>query len=595
LNRIDKNPIHINANYSEERNQELKNIPDFILKLLIQRGIASAAEVKEFLYPKIASINDPFKIANMAKAVDRLVTAYEKQQVVAVYGDYDLDGTFGLVILKEGLNKLGFKNVIPIQPFRHHDGYGLHAHYVEELKQKYNVDLIVTVDVGITANEACLKAKELGVDVIITDHHLAQEILPEAYCIINPNQPNDSSGLKYLCGAGVGLYLIRALRKQMMDKGFNVNLDIKELLPYYAVATITDMVPLIADNRLLLKFAFECFKNVNNVGLKSLLTKLDLQNKKLDTEDIGIKLAPKINALGRLEKDKKPMELLFIENEVQASNYVDSLLDLNIKRRSLQDLGVKEVQKYIEDNKLEDRIKQDEFLFFFSDVIHPGVTGLIANHFMNELGLPCLIGSVDNNTKRVTSSGRKPDTVAGSLVDLMTSLKSDTCDGGGHACAVGFEFHVDESAQIHKQIEAYFKTIKTSDGNTNLVLKPQKSLTYDIELTWKDIHFKNYLWLEFLEPFGVGFPEPKFLIKNVSFIQLSMLKNKHFKLVAINSSANEKVDFLLFNPSPYQKRLITEGIDNLDVVVKIKKDKFRNQNKIQLLIEDICKHEFIKA
>ncbi|MBN8536628.1 MAG: single-stranded-DNA-specific exonuclease RecJ [Deltaproteobacteria bacterium] len=575
--------------------QESLKIPDFLLKFLIARGFKSSQEIKEFLYPKISTLSDPFLVLNMDKAVQRLLLALDSQEKIAIYGDYDLDGTFGLILLKEGLEKLGFKFIIPFQPLRHRDGYGLHSHYVEEIKSR-GCHLILTVDVGITANEACDKAKDLGVDVIVTDHHLPQDRLPSAFCIVNPNQEGDKSGLNYLCGAGVALYLIRALRKKMLDLGYSTSFDIKELLPYYAIATITDMVPLIKDNRLLLKFAFESFKKVENKGLTALLSKLDLKGKKLDVEDIGIKLAPKINALGRLEKDKQPMELLFLENEIQANAYVEELLDLNTKRRAFQDKGVNIVEQHILENNLEESIKRDHFLYFFSDKIHPGVTGLIANHFMTELGVACLIGSVNPETGTVISSGRKPEDSPGSLVEFISSIKSETCDGGGHSCAIGFEFHLDEASRIHKLATHYFLKNQL-DNQLDIVIEkphPEHQLKFDAEINWKDLHFKNYLWLEFMEPFGVGFEEPRFLIKNVSFIQLTLLKNKHFKLVAIDSSHNEKNDFLLFNPNSFQRRLITEGLDNLDVVVKIKRDKFRNQNKIQLLIEDVCRHESFK-
>lgn len=586
------NSIHLKKEINESTNQELKHIPDFILSLLVSRGVDTIDKIKSFLYPQITTLSDPFKILNMDKAIARLVRAYQNQEVVAVYGDYDLDGTFGLVLLKEGLNRLGFKNVIAVQPYRHHDGYGLHAAYIEKLKADFNASLVVTVDVGITAIEACEKAQNIGLDVIITDHHLAQETLPSAYCIVNPNQPEDNCDLKYLCGAGVGLYLIRALRKRLMDLGYETTLDIKELLPYYAIATITDMVPLIEDNRLLLKFAFESFKKVNNVGLKTLLTKLELQNRKLDTEDIGIKIAPKINALGRLEKDKLPMELLFIEDVLLANNYVCGLLDLNIKRRSLQEQGIQEVQKFLDKSIIDQQV-----LFYYSENIHPGVTGLIANHFMNELGIPCLVGSLDLATQRVVASGRKPDLCSGSLVDLMSAIKSNECEGGGHACAVGFEFHQGETERIRDSLKNYFS--KNQDGR-DLELKTGETkydleMKYDLEIKWNEISYRNYLWLEFLEPFGSGFPEPKFLLRNISFLQLAVLKNKHFKLIAMSSHSQEKVDFLLFNPSPRHKLLISESLDHLDVVVKLKKDKFRNTNKIQLMVEDLRRHEFIKT
>src|SRR6185312_17143063 len=253
----------------------LKDYPVLIQKFLLGRGFKDLAEIQNFFQSKLSDLKEPLLMKDMDKAVARLVQVFEKQEKVCVYADFDLDGTSGLALLTDGLRQLGFKNVFLAQPRRLSDGYGFHAHIVEELARQ-GVTCIVTVDVGITANKAVATASELGIDVIVTDHHQPGPVLPPGFAVVNPNQAGDASGLGYLCGAGVAFYLLRALKRGLINKNLiaESTLDLRSVLDCFCIATLTDMVPLVGDNRSLVKQGLQQLEKTKRPGLKSLLESL---------------------------------------------------------------------------------------------------------------------------------------------------------------------------------------------------------------------------------------------------------------------------------------------------------------------------------
>ncbi|MGZ3798449.1 MAG: single-stranded-DNA-specific exonuclease RecJ, partial [Pseudobdellovibrionaceae bacterium] len=278
------------------------HFPPLIGQILASRGFSDSSQVDKFLFPKLTSLKEPLLLKGMDQAVARLGQAALHKEKVCIYADFDLDGTSGLALLKLGMQALGFADVIHYQPKRLSEGYGFHAHAVEEL-HKQGVTLIVTVDVGITANPAVEKAQALGIDVILTDHHLPGAVLPPAFVIVNPNQKSDDSGLGYLCGAGVAFYLLRALKRYFFDHPTlpKNNFDLKEVLDFFTIATLTDMVPLLEDNRVLVKHGLLKLSETRRPGLRALLAELGLENRPLTSQDVAIRFAPKLNALSRME------------------------------------------------------------------------------------------------------------------------------------------------------------------------------------------------------------------------------------------------------------------------------------------------------
>ena len=223
----------------------VEGVPQLIQRILEVRGFSSKDQIDRLLFPKLADLKDPLSLKGMDIAVTRMVQAYKQDETICIYADFDLDGTSGLALLKTGLLGLGFKKVLHYQPKRLSQGYGFHIEAVEELKNQ-GVSLIVTVDVGITAVETVRRANELGVDIILTDHHLPGEELPPALTVVNPNQGTCPSGLGYLCGAGVAFYLLRALKRAFVLDPYlpKTDFDLKDVLEFFTIGTLTDMVPL---------------------------------------------------------------------------------------------------------------------------------------------------------------------------------------------------------------------------------------------------------------------------------------------------------------------------------------------------------------
>lgn len=569
-------------------------IPSKLKVYLEAFNLKTPQDIFDFLQPKLATLENPYKILNLEKAAERLWNAWVNQETILIYGDYDLDGTSGIILLHDSLKALGFKNLHYFQPSKANDGYGLHAGVIQEFKSKHGIDVVVTVDVGITGNEACTIAKNLGVDVIVTDHHLAQDSLPDAYAIVNPNQPGDTSELGYLCGCGVGFYLIRGLCKKWIEKGSVVKFDLKTVLPYFAIATVTDMVPLVKDNRVLLKFAFESFRSVSNYGLKALMGELNLVDKKFDTGDIGLTLAPKINAISRMSDSIKPIDLFFQSSEDVAKIFAKDILKLNNERKQLQEAGLCEVKEAYEAYRMNENreSKQDPYQVFFysSEKIHHGVTGLIASKMVENFGGSFFIGAHSQSTGLVVGSSRKSDKIDYSLVDMMAISKDSWVRFGGHANAAGFEYRKENQDSIQTAAQEYLTLLGKShsaEHDLNSLDIKQTDISMPIDLGWFDLNTHFYTWVQFLEPFGSQFPEPIFRLKNVPVLSIKKMKEKHFKLNVVNPHNREPLNFILFNSTDEQRRLLNSLGHEFDISFKIKKDTFNYNQRFQFIIESL--------
>lgn len=584
-----------NGNQSPDSSAQKTAVLDFYnqiptkLRAYLERfNISTAQEMFNFLQPKLSTLDNPYKIDNCERASERLWKAFVNQETVLIYGDYDLDGTSGIILLYESFKALGFQNLHYFQPSKANDGYGLHAHVLEKLKAEKNIDVVVTVDVGITGNVACDKAVQLGIDVIVTDHHLAQDELPNAYAIVNPNQPGDQSGLGYLCGCGVGFYLVRGLCKKWIQNGSPVALDLKSILPYFAVATVTDMVPLIKDNRTLLKFAFESFKTVTNFGFKALLTELNLNNKKLDTSDIGLQLAPKINAITRMSSELKPIDLFFINSEAEAKVFAKNILKLNVERKQLQEAGLQEAKAAYEAHIKNYPIDSEDHhraFFYSSEHIHHGVTGLVASKLVESFGGSFFIGAHARDTDVVVGSSRKPDHVNYSLVDLMATSKDRWIRFGGHASAAGFEYLKSNEEAIRNGSDEFLMTAQSA---INEAASPSVNRCEEpIELNWFDLNTHFFSWVQFLEPFGSHFPEPIFKLSKVPVLSVKVMKEKHFKLNVVNPHNREALNFVLFNSTEEQRQLLNSLNRELNICFKIKKDTFNYNQRFQFIVESL--------
>ena len=402
-----------------------QNIPESLSALLKSRGYKDIKSWDVLFRPSLAHLKSPYVLDGMNQVVDRLIKAYEHQEGVLIYGDFDLDGSSGAALLYTGLKDLGFTNLNYVQPKRLTDGYGVHSHILEHYLGKIKV--VLTVDVGITAFEATEYAKQNGIDVLITDHHLPKGEIPKALAVVNPNKGFCESGLGHLCGVGVGYYVFLALWIRLKEnlkanpKSFSEsqtakikNIDPKSLLDLYVIGTITDLVPLIDENRVLVKHGLKVLEKTTRPGLRALMQKLGLLGKKLGAQDIGFRLAPKLNSLSRMDKGLLPIDVFLCEDELSATRMVDQILSLNSDRLSFQ----KQAEAFAIDQAFD---SEEPYCLVFDETLHKGVVGLVATRLAQTYNKPSFVGELKNG--KISGSARLPDGSVLNLVDMMTEGK----------------------------------------------------------------------------------------------------------------------------------------------------------------------------
>ncbi|MGZ3749428.1 MAG: single-stranded-DNA-specific exonuclease RecJ, partial [Pseudobdellovibrionaceae bacterium] len=463
------------------------HFPPLIGQILASRGFSDSSQVDKFLFPKLTSLKEPLLLKGMDQAVARLGQAALHKEKVCIYADFDLDGTSGLALLKLGMQALGFADVIHYQPKRLSEGYGFHAHAVEEL-HKQGVTLIVTVDVGITANPAVEKAQALGIDVILTDHHLPGAVLPPAFVIVNPNQKSDDSGLGYLCGAGVAFYLLRALKRYFFDHPTlpKNNFDLKEVLDFFTIATLTDMVPLLEDNRVLVKHGLLKLSETRRPGLRALLAELGLENRPLTSQDVAIRFAPKLNALSRMECGILPIDLFLVEEVPQANKMVCQVLKNNSTRVQLQSDAEAEAMELLKNWSYKD------FIFVASRNFHRGVVGLIATKLSQVFNKPAFVGAWGEDDV-IVGSARLPSGQEACLVEALSSASEVLNRFGGHSAASGFELQSDKLPAVIQCLDTHF---------FELHQKPKAlEVFYDVEAKLGDVGASLMKWYDFVGPF----------------------------------------------------------------------------------------------
>jgi single-stranded-DNA-specific exonuclease len=548
--------------------------PYLIGQLLHARGI-TAETMEAVLNPKLSDLQDPSVILSMDKATERLVSAYKNNEKICIYADFDLDGTSGLAILKDGFEKLGFQSISFYQPKRLAEGYGFHAHAVEEL-HSLGVTVIVTVDVGITSFAAFDKAKELGIDAILTDHHLPItenniEKLPDAYCLVNPNQKKCNSGLGYLCGAGVGFYLIRSLKRAFLNDPDlpHHQWDLKDLLDLFCIGTLTDMVPLIGDNRVLVKHGMLALQNTTRPGLRCLLEKLGLNDRPLTSQDIAIRFAPKLNALSRMESGILPIHIYLENSLVKARSLISQIMENNLNRQNLQSSAEEKAFLLLES------WENPDFVFVVSDEFHRGIIGLIATKLANDLNRPAFVGSL-NNEGMIVGSSRLPNGFDGNLVQALKSAEQFLTRFGGHAAAAGFEFAAHNRQNVLDSLTAYFSETKKNP-------KPIE-IEFDAVAQLAEVNPLMMKWHDHLGPYGMGFPIPIFRFNGLQLKKLKELKGGHLKLSFVSEN-NTLTDALYFSPIESRKPEIQEGLC-YDILGELQINYFNRNQTIQLLLKD---------
>lgn len=551
--------------------------PTLLSDFFANRGFASQEEIDTFLKFGLKDLKDPSLLKDMDKAVARLAEAYKKQEVICLYGDFDMDGTPGLALLVRGLRFLGFKNLHYIQPHRHNDGYGFHAHLVEKFVTEKQVSLFVTVDVGITDHAAVAKATELNADVIITDHHQVNGQAPAALAVVNPNQPDCTADMGYLCGTGVAFYLIMALRREMKKQNLLAQeFDIKLLLDCFAIGTVADMVPLVKENRILVKHGLKILEKTTMIGLRLLLNALKLGDKKLSAMDVGMRFVPKLNSLSRLETPLRAIDLFLVEDAAQAHDMVTEVLKNNERRV----LMLSEAETLLESLVLQNQEKDVAALFFWSEHFHRGLVGLLATQLVQKYQKPAFVGSLTSEG-HIVGSARCPEGKEGmNVFEGLKVAEKHLLKYGGHPVAAGFELLPEEADNLAQALHNFFVDQTPSD-------KPIVHF-YDQEVNFRDV--KNFMsnWDE-LEPFGMQFAAPIFRLSHLKLDSQKTLKGGHLRLT-FKDQQNAQVEVMWFFPENKEILENPEGVE-FSILCEPQWNDFMGARRVQLLLKDIKRSE----
>lgn len=558
------------------------NLSQAFLSILAKR-FNNLQAVDAYLHSNLNAMHDPFLLKGMQKAVDRIRQAIDGKEPIWIYGDYDVDGITSVSLLVRAFKALGV-TVSYYIPDRHEEGYGLNCEALKQMKSD-GAQVVITVDCGITSVAEAELAKEVGLDLIITDHHEPQAQLPDAYALINPKQPDCNYPYDMLAGVGIAYKLATALLGELLHSVH------KPLLELAAFGTIADIAPLDGENRTIAKFGLESLCDPQVVGFKALIACSDLAHKKITAGHVGFMLAPKINAAGRIDDPKQGVVLLTTESLDEASAIAEELKITNDKRQQLEKIILEEAVASIEKRK---DFESQHVTIVSGESWNSGVIGIVASRLVERYGKPALVFSiVDGKAK---GSARSIDGF--DIFEALLSLNQYYEKFGGHEQAAGLTLTLDHFESWQAEMEMLCKETLPS-----YLLVP--ALSIESRLASSDVTYGFIEELEKMEPYGVANPRPVFKLEGVTIQKkLQLGKNKEFTKFIV-SDGIRTFDAISFDKSGYYQ-LYKEN-DIIDLLCHIDLNEFKGTQTIQFQLKDIrgyrkelCKlnsliHQFYRA
>ena len=501
-------------------------LPLLIAELLVARGVRTAVEAERFLHPQFEHLHDPYSMLGMERAVARIQKAIAAGETILIYGDYDVDGTTAVVLLKTAIEMLGGVAKFHV-PHRLREGYGMQGEVLEAFARD-GVGLVISVDTGIRAFAAAEAAETLGLDLIVTDHHLPEAAmgLPKALAIVNPNQAECGYACKHLCGAGVVFKLAQALLE-----GWDRERARAKVLPSFlkmvAIAAVADAVPLLDENRAIVAIGLEQLQRPVHPGLRSLMevAQLDPSRRKLNPVDVAFRIAPRINAAGRMDVATEVIELFTTKDAKRAREIAGRLDRLNQERRDAEATMLKEIVERLE----EERFREARCIVMDGDGWHRGVIGILASRIVDRTGKPAIViahGTHENGNGSAdgVAHGSGRSISAFHLLDAIETCRDLFTRFGGHAHAVGFSLPSDRVEELRERLCRYAAE-RLSEEDLGSPLQCDAVLPLD------RVTAAVLSWLRRLEPMGMGNTEPVFLAQNVLVVGAPRyMKEKHVRL-----------------------------------------------------------------
>ena len=561
----------------------------FLCRLMVNRNLKEISEIDSFLDPKLDKLHNPFLMADMNRAVEIILDSIDNGEKIRISGDYDQDGNSAILTLYNGLSIFNV-NLDYVIPHRIKDGYGINERIVRQAKED-NVDLIITCDNGISAHEPIALARELGIKIIVTDHHALtyveengkkKYLLPDADAVINPKRWDCEYPFKELCGAGVAFKLIQAIymkRNIPMEEAY-------KLLEFVAMGTVCDVVNLIGENRIIVKEGLDRINNTDNIGLKALIKATGLEGKVIGTYSLGFVIGPCINASGRLDNAEIAAELFLTKDQSKAEEYANRLHFLNEERKSMTENGFENIVKNIENS----HIKKDNVLVVYEPSIHESIAGIIAGRVKDKYYKPTFVLTNSKDENKIKGSGRSIEEY--NMFEEITKTKELLLAYGGHPMAAGLSLSLEN-------LNSFREKLNLESTLTKEDLMPKVYM--DMHLPLDYLSFSLVEDLKLLEPYGKGNPKPLFGEKSLKIKRAFILgSNQNVLKLIFLTNRGKTMDGIYFGDIEGFENWISEkygfneldklykGIENnieLDIVYSPNINEYMGKRSLQVYIE----------
>lgn len=545
-----------------EKIADRHKISKILARMLVNRNIIEDEQIKIFLEPKRNNFHNPFLMLDMEKAVDRIIKAIDNKEKTIIYGDYDVDGITSITVLKKFLSERGLEVDYYI-PNRLEEGYGLNKAAIETIASK-GYKLMITVDCGISGIEEINLANNLGIETIITDHHEQLDELPEAYAIVNPKRRDNQYPFRGLAGVGVVFKLIQAI-------SIKLELDEKAYLKYLdmvCVGTISDIVPLVDENRVIAKLGLRLVQVTKNIGLRELINISGYKN--IDSGMVSFGIAPRVNASGRMGKQEEALKLFLTENINDAKVITKELNEYNLQRQEKEKFIFEQAMAELENKNM----NEISSIVLAGENWHHGVIGIVASRITEKFFKPTILICIEGDEGK--GSGRS---VPGfDLHEALVSSSEYLTKFGGHEMAVGLSLEKDKIEEFKK----FFETIAEEKNVKQIV----SVIKIDCEITKNDLKKETVEQIKMLEPFGEQNKQPLVVYKNLKIASIRALsEGKHLKLSLKDGS--ETIDAIGFNMGELSEQYLIG--DKVDIVGNLEINSFNGLEKVQINMKDIMK------
>lgn len=584
---MSKSPCHAGIFFGEycleqpiERRWRLKNNdPEIVGKLsrdmdisplhatlLVNRGITTPCQAAEFLSPSLSGLSDPFLMKGVEQAVERILLAKARSETICIHGDYDVDGVTSVALLTSFFRAVSIP-VCYLIPRRLEEGYGLSREGVDEAR-RLGAKVLITVDCGISSVVEAQYCRENGIDLIITDHHTPGKLIPEAAAVINPLQPGCTAPFTKLAGVGIAFKLAVAVRSRLRKEGLFENSpepNLREFLDLVALGTIADLVPLMGENRIIASYGLKELANSGRTGISALKLVSNVKEE-VSTVDVGFRLAPRLNAAGRLDDAKRGVELLLTSEAGLASTLAEELDAANRERQ--------EIESEILAEALE-RLKNDEILKTRTAVVlasenwHPGVIGIVASRVVERCHRPTILIA----TKEGEGKGSGRSIPAFHLYNALADSAELLVKFGGHQQAAGISIREENLAAFYDSFDAY-----AAENLTPEDLVPEYGI--DAEISEEDLGDRILAITNSMKPYGMGNPEPLFMMRQVKVASLRVLKESHLKMGLF--VAGKVVDAIGFNLA---RKIPDAGV--VDILFTVELNVWNGRQRLQLRLRDL--------